>query len=87
MANKRVARIIGWKTYAVAALSILIGVYAFSQGLGVEGVKAIIFGLALISLRDALAKHLRLTEENRKALDNLRAAVDGLYTIRKPPSI
>ncbi|MET0466902.1 MAG: hypothetical protein ABW007_27320 [Chitinophagaceae bacterium] len=80
-------RVIGWKSYAVAALSIIAGAVAISLGLWVDGVKAIIFGLALISLRDALAKHMRLTDENRRALDNLRGAVDGLYGARKPPRV
>jgi hypothetical protein len=69
-------QIIGWKTYAVGAVAIVAGLIAWTQGYVGDGLKGIIGGFALISLRDAVAKILRAIEDNRAALDNMRAAID-----------
>jgi hypothetical protein len=70
------AQIIGWKTYAVAVIAIIAGLVAWTQGYVGDGLKGIIAGFALISLRDAVSKILRAIEDNRAALDNMRAAID-----------
>lgn len=70
--------IIGWKTYAVAALAILIGGFLLLRGQWGEGLKFIVAGFALIALRDAIGKILRGIDDNRKALNNVRAAIESL---------
>lgn len=70
------AHIVGWKTYAVGVLAIIVGVIAWSDGQRGDGLKGIIAGLALIALRDGIGKILRGIEGNRKALDNMRAVID-----------
>lgn len=66
----------GWKTYAVAALSVVLGAIAFAQGYVADGLKGIVFGLALIALRDAMGKILHSIEGNRRALSHLRASIE-----------
>ncbi|MGB8510874.1 MAG: hypothetical protein WCD76_21050 [Pyrinomonadaceae bacterium] len=79
-------QIIGWKTYGVAALALVAGSVAFAHGEYSDGVKGIIFGLALISLRDAVAKILRGIEDCRRSLDNMRGAID-IESNGQPPII
>lgn len=74
---------IGWKTYTVAVIAIIAGLVAFAKGNWSDGVKGVIGGCALISLRDAVAKILRAIEANRRAVSNLRAAID-VYLTRRP---
>jgi hypothetical protein len=66
----------GWKTYAVAALSIVLGGVAFACGYIADGLKGIVFGFALIALRDAISKILHDIESSRHALSDLRASVE-----------
>jgi hypothetical protein len=73
------SQIVGWKTYAVAAVAIVVGLVAFGHGYVIEGVKLVLGGAALIALRDTLGKLMSLVESNRKCLDNLRAAIDIKY--------
>lgn len=70
---------IGWKSYAVGVLCIVIGAIALVRGNLGDGLKGILAGLAIISLRDAVTKILRTVEENRRAMDNVRAALDSIY--------
>jgi hypothetical protein len=72
----KTVHIIGWKTYAVGVLAIIIGMIAWWLGFVGDGLKGIIGGCALIALRDAVGKVLRGQEELRLALTNLRAAID-----------
>lgn len=72
-------QIVGWKTYSVAGIAILAGVIALAHGYVLEGVKLILGGCALIALRDTMGKLMRVVEDNRRALDNLRAAIDIKY--------
>jgi len=76
------AKIAGWKTYSVGIIAIFAGTYALKLGHWSDGIKGIIFGLALISLRDAVAKILREVGQTRSALMHLRAAVDAELTTR-----
>ncbi len=78
----RTAQIIGWKTYAVAVLALIAGGYALTQRLWAEGIKGILFGLALIALRDVLGKILSLTDANRRTLADLRATIEADLTSR-----
>ena len=73
-------KIIGWKTYLVAAAAILAGCLAIYQRHWGEGLKGIIGGLALIAVRDAIGKLMWLVEENRQTLANLRAAIEASLT-------
>jgi thiamine transporter ThiT len=72
----------GWKTYTVAVIAICFGLYALRRGYWSDGVKGIVFGLALIALRDAVTKILREVAQTRSALMHLRAAVDAELTTR-----
>lgn len=74
---------VGWKTYAVAALAIVLGIVALANGQTADGLKGIVFGLALISLRDAIGKILRSIEGNRHALSDLRAAIETTLDRRR----
>ncbi len=67
----------GWKTYAVAALSLVLGIVAFSHGYVGDGLKGVVFGLALIASRDVQGKILRAIESERRAFDDLRATVEA----------
>lgn len=69
-------QIIGWKTYSVGVVAIIAGLYAWLRGNVGDGLKGIIGGLALIAIRDAMAKILHAVEANRKSLDNMRGAID-----------
>lgn len=69
-------QIVGWKVYAVGVAALVAGLIALTQGYLGDGVKGIIAGLALIALRDTMQKVLRGLDSNRKALDNVRAAID-----------
>jgi hypothetical protein len=71
--------IVGWKTYGVAAISISIGILALAHGYVADGLKGVIFGLALISLRDGLGKVLSTTEGIGRALADLRAICETLF--------
>lgn len=73
-------KIIGWKTYLVAAVAIIAGSIAIYRGHHGEGLKGIIAGLALIAVRDAIGKLMWLVEENRQTLANLRAAIEASLT-------
>lgn len=76
----KLSKIVGWKTYAVAAVSILAGLIALKQR-NIDGaVKGLIAGAALISLRDVLGKVLEMVDANRKSLDDLRAAIEAELT-------
>jgi hypothetical protein len=70
-------QIIGWKTYAVGVVSIILGCIALRSGNVGDGLKGIVFGLALIALRDAIGKILRAIDDNRKSFNNMRAAVEA----------
>ena len=70
--------IIGWKTYLVASLAIVVGLFLlFSKQWG-EGLKFIVAGFALVALRDSIGKILRGIDDNRRALNNVRAAIETL---------
>jgi hypothetical protein len=71
-------QIIGWKTYLVGALAISIGCFLLFRRQWGEGLKFIVAGFALIALRDAIGKILRGIDDNRKALNNVRAAIETL---------
>jgi hypothetical protein len=71
-------QIIGWKTYGVATLAILFGLHAASRGNWSDGLKGIIGGCAVIALRDVLGKILSALDENRKAMNNMRASIEAL---------
>lgn len=68
---------IGWKVYAVAVASIILGAVALHKGFVADGLKGLVFGLALASLRDAIGKILHGIEGNRRALSDLRAAIEA----------
>jgi hypothetical protein len=70
-------QIVGWKTYAVAVLSLIIGVWSLAYGYTADGIKGIIFGFALIALRDATAKILRAVDDTCKTLSSLRATIEA----------
>ncbi len=74
----------GWKTYAVAALSVILGGIALAQGHIADGCKGIVFGLALIAMRDALSKILCSIEGNRRALSDLRAIIETVIDRARP---
>lgn len=70
-------QIIGWKNYAVAALCIVVGVWAYKRG-NIEGaLKGIFAGLAIIAFRDVLGKVLTSVDSNCQKLDDLRAAIEA----------
>lgn len=71
-------QIVGWKTYLVGALASICGGIALSNGYTGEGLKGIIAGLALVTLRDAIGKVLRAIDDNREALNNMRASLEGV---------
>jgi hypothetical protein len=71
-------QIIGWKTYAVGVVSLILGGIALARGNVSDGLKGIVFGLALISLRDAVGKILRAIDDNRKSFNNMRAVVEAV---------
>jgi len=71
-------QIVGWKVYGVAVISILCGMFALAHQHWVDGLKGIVFGLALITLRDTMGKILRAADDNRKALNNVRASIETL---------
>ncbi|MCP9494268.1 MAG: hypothetical protein MSG64_07420 [Pyrinomonadaceae bacterium MAG19_C2-C3] len=73
----RTRDIIGWKTYAVAALSCVLGIVAFSHGYLADGLKGVVFGLALIASRDVQGKIMRVIESERRAFDDLRATIEA----------
>ncbi len=75
--------IIGWKNYAVAALFILVGLWAFERGNMDGGVKGLLAGLAWISLRDVFGKVLAAVNENRRSLEGLRAAIETELSTRR----
>lgn len=77
------ARIIGWKNYAVAALCIVAGLWAFSRGDMDGGVKGSLAGLLVISLRHVLGKVLGAIDDNRQSLDGLRAAIETELSTRR----
>lgn len=72
--------IIGWKTYSVAVISILCGWAALTHHSWSDGIKGIIFGLALIAVRDSIGKMLAAADGNRKALNNVRAGIEVLIS-------
>ena len=69
--------IVGWKTYAVGVAAIAIGFVALAYGHWADGAKGVLGGLALIALRDAIAKVLRAVEANRRAFADMRATVEA----------
>ncbi|OLE52673.1 MAG: hypothetical protein AUG51_17020 [Acidobacteria bacterium 13_1_20CM_3_53_8] len=73
-------QIVGWKTYGVAGLALASGLYALYHQAWADGIKGIIAGLALVALRDAIGKILQALNENRAALNNVRAAVEVLLS-------
>jgi hypothetical protein len=75
-------QIIGWKTYVVATFAIVIGGFLLLREQWGEGLKFIVAGFALVALRDAIGKILRGIDGNRKALDNVRAAIETLVDSR-----
>jgi hypothetical protein len=70
-------QIVGWKNYAVAALCIIVGLWALKRGNIADALKALFVGLAIISLRDVLGKVLTAVDSNCEKLDNLRAAIEA----------
>ncbi len=76
-------KIIGWKNYALAVVCILLGLWAFSRGNMDGGVKGVLAGLAIITLRDVLGKVLGAVEANCKSLDDLRAAIETELSTRR----
>ena len=70
------SQITGWKVNAIGVVSILLGLVGFFEKQPVEGTKGIMFGLALIALRDALGKVLGAIDSARVAMSDLRAAIE-----------
>jgi hypothetical protein len=79
----RETEIVGWKTYGVAVIALIGGVVAFYYHYWADGVKGIVFGLALIALRDSIGKILRSNEGNRRTLSDLRAAIECELTSKQ----
>lgn len=77
------AQIFGWKNYALAVVCILIGGYAFYRGNIDGGVKGILAGLALITLRDVMGKLLKAADDNCESLKHLRAAIEAELSTRR----
>jgi len=77
------AKIIGWKNYAVATLCFVAGLWAFAKGNVDGGVKGILAGLMVISLRDVLGKVLMAVNANCESLNGLRAAIETALEKRK----
>ena len=69
-------KIIGWKVNAIGVVSILFGVWALAKQQHVEGIKGILFGAALLSMRDTLGKILAAIDSARIAMSDLRAAIE-----------
>jgi hypothetical protein len=78
------AKIIGWKVNAVGVLSILLGVWALAEKQYVEGIKGILFGAALLSLRDTLGNILAAIDSARVAMSDLRAAIETSLSKEEP---
>lgn len=76
-------QIIGWKVNAIGVLSILLGVIGFVQGQHVEGTKGVMFGLALLTIRNVLGKVLGAIDSARMAMSDLRAAIEADLDKRK----
>jgi hypothetical protein len=76
-------QISGWKNYSLATGLILIGLYAFYRGNSDGGIKAILVGCAIITLRDAIGKGLRMLNDNCEALEDLRAAIETVLSTRR----
>lgn len=74
----RRVEIVGWKSYGVAVLAIFSGLGALYHHQWGDALKGIVGGLALIALRDAIGKILRAIDDNRRALNNMRAAIEML---------
>jgi hypothetical protein len=77
--------VIGWKVNAVGVASILLGLLAVVQKYYGEGIKGVMFGLALISLRDTLGKILAAIDSARIALSDLRAAIETSLSRKAEP--
>jgi hypothetical protein len=77
------AKIIGWKVNAVGVVSILLGLLGLLERQPVEGIKGILFGFALIAIRDTLSKVLAAIDSGRRALSDLRAAIETELSTRK----
>ena len=77
------AKIIGWKVNAVGVVSILLGAMALIESQHIEGIKGILFGLALLSVRNTLGKILAAIDSARIALSDLRAAIETELSTRK----
>jgi hypothetical protein len=77
------AKIIGWKVNAIGVVSILLGLAALLEWQTIEGIKGILFGLALIAVRSTLATILATIDSARIALSDLRAAIETELEKRK----
>jgi len=64
--------------YWVGFIALLFGLFALYYGNRADGWKGIIFGLAIVTLRDVAGKILRKIEDNNKALNHLRASIESL---------
>jgi uncharacterized membrane protein YjjP (DUF1212 family) len=73
------SRFYGWKTYSVAAAAIVCGVIALVNGYWSDGLKGIIAGLALMTIRDAIGKLHEAIDINHRTLRDLRASIDSFY--------
>lgn len=72
------ARNFGWKTYLVAACTLVLSVYALVYGRLVEGLIGSILAFSLIALRDALAKLQQSVDSNSRSLRDVRATLESI---------
>jgi hypothetical protein len=70
------SKITGWKNYALAVICIGIGLWNLHHGNTDAGIKGLLAGAAIITLRDVLGKMLQAINANQQALNGLRAAIE-----------
>jgi hypothetical protein len=77
--------IIGWKVNAVGVASLVLGAVAIFEKQYIEGIKGILFGAALLSIRDTLGKMLGAIDSARIAMSDLRAAIETCLSKEAEP--
>jgi hypothetical protein len=77
------AQISGWRNYLLAVVCIVIGLCAFYRGNVDGGVKGVLAGCALITLRNVIGKLLKAVDDNCESLKHLRAAIETELSTRR----